>query len=121
MGSLKIPLNRAVKQMTAAEMKELVSNAVREALRDELTAVHVDSRGYLIFPTEAAYAAFLDTQPDKLPSEVKAYFLNPDGLRVHYSDYELIPKKARELDARKQEPTVSAETVWARLRELGVE
>ncbi len=121
MSSLKVPMNRSVKQMTAAEMKELVSSAVRETLRAELTAVHVDSRGYLIFPDEAAYATFLETQPDKLPSEVRASFLDPQGLRVHYSDYEPTPQKARALHAAQQEGTVAAETVWEQLRKLGVE
>lgn len=121
MSSVNLGMNRSVKQMTAAEIKELVANAVRETLREELTAVHVDSRGYLIFPNETSYVAFLKTQPDKLPSEIKAYFMDEQGLRVHYSDFELTPKKSRELRmARKQKATSDTE-LWKQLRELGVE
>ncbi|MEW5717813.1 MAG: hypothetical protein AB1817_04230 [Chloroflexota bacterium] len=84
-------------------------------------SVHLESRGYLIFPNEAEYAAYLKTQPDKLPSEVKALFIDPQGFRVRYSDYEPTPKKARELRERKKEPTVPASVVWEELRKLGVE
>jgi hypothetical protein len=93
---------------------------MREVLREEITSVRLDPRGYLIFPNEAEYAAYLETQTGKLPSEVKAYFIDPQGYRVHYSDYEPTPRKARELAERKKEPTVSHEVVRKRLRELGV-
>jgi hypothetical protein len=33
-----------------------------------------------------------------LPSEVKAIFIDPQGFRVRYSDFEPTPKKAREIE-----------------------
>ena len=93
---------------------------MRETLREEFAPVSVDPRGYLVFPNEEQYAAYLGAFPDKLPSEVKAYFIDPQGFRVHYSDYEPTPKKARELDAARNEPTVPHEVVREQLRKLGV-
>ena len=118
--SLNAKMQRTISAMTPHDLEQVIQRAVRQALRDEIKSVQVDPRGYLIFPNEEEYAAYLKMQPDKLPSEVKAYFIDPQGFRVHYSDYELTPKKARELANRKNEPTVSHKVVRERLRKLGV-
>ena len=118
---MSLKTKRTKNQLMPKDLKEIARTAVREALREEITSVRLDPRGYLIFPNEQEYAAYLKTQPDKLPSEVKAYFIDPRGFRVHYSDYELKPKKARELAKRKNELTVASEIVWEELRKLGVE
>lgn len=120
MGAMSLKTKRSVIQLTANDLKEVVQAAVHEALREEIASVHVDSRGYIIFPNEEEYAAYLKTQPDKLPSEIKALFIDSQGFRVHYSDYEPTPKKARELRRRKTEGTVPHEIVRERLRALGV-
>ena len=118
--SLNVKTKRTVSALTPRDLEQIVQRAVRQALHDEIKSVRVDPRGYLIFPNEQEYAAYLKTQPDKLPSEVKAYFIDPQGFRVHYSDYELTPKKARELANRKDEPAVPHDVVRERLRKLGV-
>ncbi len=120
MSALKVRPKRSVFQLNAEQLGRIVQTAVRQALREEMTSVRVDPRGYLVFPNEKEYAAYLETQLGKLPSEVKAYFIDPHGLRVHHSDYEPTPRKARELDAARKEPTVPAEVVWKELEKLGV-
>jgi len=120
MSAMSVKTKRPLNQLTTNDLKEVVQAAVHEALRAEIASVHVDSRGYIIFPNEEEYAAYLKTQPDKLPSEIKASFIDPQGLRVHYSDYEPTPKKARELDAARRGPTVPDAIVRAELRKLGV-
>lgn len=119
--SLNLKTKRTVSALTPRDLEQIVQRAVRQALHDEIKSVRVDPRGYLIFPNEKEYAAYLKTQTGKLPSEIKAYFIDPQGFRMHYSDYEPTPKKARELAKRKNEPTVPGEVVWEELRELGIE
>jgi hypothetical protein len=121
MGALSVKTKHSTSRFSWDEAEKRMRVIARKVLREEIQSVHVDSRGYLIFPNEAEYAAYLKTQPDKLPSEIKAYFINPEGFQICYSDYELTPKKARELRERKNEPTVPAEKVWEELRKLGVE
>src|SRR5574341_1664119 len=106
MSAMNLGDKQLAKELTAGDLKEIVRSAVREVLREEITSVRLDSRGYLIFPNEAEYAAYLETQKDKLPSEAKALFIDEQGFRVRYSDYEPTPKKARELDAARRERTV---------------
>lgn len=112
---------RLPSEWTRTEIESIVQNAMRQVLREEINSVRVDTRGYLIFPNETEYAAYLKTQPDKLPSEIKAVYIDPQGFRVRYSDYEPTPKKARELSKRKSERTMSGDLVWEELRKLGVE
>jgi hypothetical protein len=105
---------KRVADLTVAELRELIRQVVREEQRP---AVDVDDEGYLVFRDEAAYAAYLGAHPDKYPSELCAYYIDPHGLKVHYSDYELTPEKARELEEIRREPTIDGETVF---RELGL-
>ncbi len=121
MGAMSLKTKRSKVELSSEELMEMMRTTVRQVLREEITSVRVDPRGYLIFPNEEEYAAYLTTQPGKLPSEIKASFIDPQGLRVHYSDYELTPKKARELAKRRNERTVPGAQVWEELRKLGVE
>lgn len=121
MSAVSLKTKRPVNGYSPAELKRIMQDAMRQVLREEITSVRVDARGYLIFPNEAEYAAYLETQPDKLPSDVKASYIDPQGFRVHYSDYEPTLKKARELRKRKNERSVSGDIVWEELRKLGVE
>ena len=41
--------------------------------------------------------------------------MDPHGFKVHYSDYEPTPEKARELEEIRREPTVDGETVFEEL------
>lgn len=120
MGALTLKTKRPSVKDSREELKKMMRVIARQVLREELTSVQVDSRGYVVFPNEEEYVAYLKTQPDKLPSEIKAYFIDPQGFRVHFGDYEPTPKKARELRERKKTGTVSHEIVRERLRALGV-
>lgn len=120
MSAMNLRDKELAKELTADDLKEIVRSAVREVLREEITSVRLDSRGYLIFPNEAEYAAYLETQKDKLPSEVKALFIDEQGFRVRYSDYEPTPKKARELDAARREQTVPDTVVRDDLQKFGL-
>ncbi len=120
MGALSVKTRRSTPRFSWAEAEQRMRAIARKVLREEIQAVHLDSRGYLIFPNEAEYVVYLKTQPDKLPSQVKAIFIDPQGFRVRYSDYEPTPKKARELDAAQKEQRVSHEAVREVLRSRGV-
>ena len=121
MSAMNLKTKRSTPRLSWEQVEKRMRVVAREVLREEIHSVHIDSRGYLIFPNEEEYAAYLKIQPDKLPSEFKALFIDPQGFRVHYSDYEPTPKKARELRERKQGSTVPSEQVWAELRKLGVD
>lgn len=114
--SMNVKTKQTVIPLTPQDLERIVEKAVNKALH----SVRVDARGCLIFPNEEAYAAYLKTQPEKLPSEAKAYYIDPQGFHVHYSDYEPTPKKARELDAARKERTVSHEMVRETLKSRGV-
>ncbi len=107
---------RTVGQMSVSELKDLIRQVIREE-----QSFHLDDEGYLVFHNEAAYAAYLDTLPDKYPSEIRAYYIDEHGFKVRYSDYEPTPEKAKELEEARKEPTVPAEEVLQELRELGVD
>lgn len=83
---------RLVSSLTVGELLELV----RELLRKE-QEYYLDEEGYLVFNEEEAYAAYLEKQGGKFPSEVKAYFIDEQGYKCYYSDWELIPERAEEL------------------------
>jgi hypothetical protein len=112
MSAMDLKTKRSLGQLTAEDLKSIVRMAVHEALRDEMAAVQMDSRGYLLFANESEYVTYLKTQTDKLPSQVKACFVDPQGFRVRYSDFEPTSLKKRKLAKRKSEPTVSGEKVW---------
>jgi len=120
MSAMNLKIKRSTPQFSWKQVEKRMRVVAREVLREEIHSVHVDSRGYVVLPNEEEYAAYLKTQPDKLPSEIKALFIDPQGFRVHYSDYEPTPKKARELRERKRGRTVPHEIVRERLRALGV-
>ncbi|HID87626.1 MAG TPA: hypothetical protein EYP55_09670 [Anaerolineae bacterium] len=83
------------KPVASVTLRELIET-FREVIRQE-RQYHIDDEGYLVFSSERAYAEYLDKQKGKLPSEVQAYFIDEQGLKVVYSDYEPTPEKAREL------------------------
>ena len=109
--------NRSIRDMTAEQLKELVKEAIRE---EHQQAYFIDEEGYIVFRSEKAYTEYLDKQPDKLPSEVRAFFIDEQGYKASYSDFVPIAKKASELKKAKKEPTIEAEQVWQQLRKLGV-
>lgn len=114
----KLTLDQPINSLTVGDLKELVREVIREEQRKEY---YIDDEGYLVFASEEAYVAYLDKQEGKLPSEVKAYFIDKQGFKAFYSDWEPTPEKAKELEEIRQEPTVPAEQVWDELRNLGVD
>ncbi|MFA0742786.1 MAG: hypothetical protein DFNUSKGM_002915 [Candidatus Fervidibacter sacchari] len=104
-----------VADMTVDELAELV----RQILRDELKFLcSVDDEGNLVFWCEEAYAKYVELVGKK-PSEVKAYWVE-GGMKFRYSDDEVTPELAKELDEAKREPLVPEEKVLAELRRIGV-
>lgn len=89
---------QTVGQMNVADLRALIRQVIREE-----QPFHLDENGYLVFHTEAAYAAYLRTQPDKYPSEINAYYIDEHGFKVYYSDYEPTPEKARDLEEARRE------------------
>jgi len=85
-------LDRPIADVTLRELVE----TIREVIREE-REYYIDDEGYLVFSSERAYAEYLSKQKGKLPSEVRAYFINEHGLKVIYSDYEPTPEKANQL------------------------
>ncbi|MBC8450090.1 MAG: hypothetical protein H8D78_20350 [Chloroflexi bacterium] len=114
----ELTLDRPISSLTVGDLLELFRRVMREEQRQEC---YVDAEGYLVFASEEAYAAYLEQQGGKLPSEVKAYWVNEYGGKCCYSDWEPTPEKRRELDEIRKEPTVPADEVWQELRELGIE
>jgi len=90
-------LDRPVASVTLGELVE----TFREVIREEREH-YIDDEGYLVFSSERAYTEYLGKQKGKLPSEIQAYFIDEQGLKVVYSDYEPIPEKARELAETRQ-------------------
>jgi len=112
-------LDRPVGEITVRHLRELIREIVREEWGRPL---YVDPEGYLVFPDERAYAAYLNVHPDKYPSELHAYYLDEHGFKICYSDWEPTPEKAQELrEARRQ--IVHGETYRLEdvIKELGLE
>ena len=112
----QLELQHPISNLTVGDLKELM----REIIREE-REFYIDAEGYLVITSEKAYADYLDKQMGKLPGEVRAYFIDEQGFKCRYSDFELTPKKVEELSKNKTEPTVEGEQVWKELRNLGVD
>ena len=98
--TLSAEASQRIADLTVAELKDIIRQIVRDEVRPR---VDVDDEGYLVFRDEASYAAYLDAHSDKYPSELRAYFMDPHGFKVHYSDYVPTPEKARELEEIRRE------------------
>lgn len=110
------------KPVASVTLRELIET-FREVIREEQEH-YIDDEGYLVFFNERTYAKYLDKQKGKLPSEVRAYFIDEHGLKVVYSDYEPTPEKAKELaETRKRiaEGKAKLYNLEEVARELGLE
>lgn len=114
----QLDLQHPISNLTVGDLKELIREIIRE---ERENSFYIDTEGYLVFSSEKDYADYLDKQTEKLPGEVRAYFIDEQGFKYRYSDFELIPKKVEELSKIKTEPTVEGEQVWEGLRDLGVD
>jgi hypothetical protein len=109
---------RSVAEIAVDDLKEIIREVMREEQRREYV---LDDRGYLIFATEQAYADYLAKQEGRRPSEVRARFLDEQGFRCYYSDWEPTTRKVKELERSHREPTVLADIVFDEVRKLGVD
>jgi len=73
-----------------------------------------------VFLNEYAYSRFVESQSDKLPSELNASFIDAQGFRCHYSDYELKPSTTSRLRRASSAKTTSSDELKKRLRKMGV-
>jgi hypothetical protein len=96
-----LDLDRMIEELTRLRARVAAWTAERERKGESL--IHLDDEGCLVFSSEEAYAAYLDSQPDKYPSEIRAYFIDEHNFKVRYSDYEPTPEKIRELKEARQE------------------
>jgi len=93
-------LDRLVGEITVRQLRQIIREVIREEQR---VAVSLDAEGYLVFPNEASYAAYLDTQPGRDPSQIRAYFIDEHGLKARYSDWVPASEKVRDIEeARRQ-------------------
>ena len=107
-------LDKSVGQLTVSDFKEML----REVIQSTPPPYYLDKDGYMVFRGEYDYQAYLSQFPGRLPSEIRAYYINPQGLKVRYSDYEVTPEYEQELARIREEPTVSAKDVWGELDSL---
>lgn len=90
---------RRVSELTVEDLQALIESLMREVLRDyeiRRREYFIDEEGYLCFYDEQAYAEYLEKQGE-LPSEVRACFIE-DGVKIFYSDEELLPGTASKLE-----------------------
>lgn len=114
----ELALDQPLTTLTVGDLKTILKELIEEIRRQD---VYIDQEGYLVFANEEAYANYLDKQEGKLPSEVRAYFIDEQGYKAFYSDWVPTPEYEKELEEIRKEPTIEAEVVWRRLRKLGVD
>lgn len=110
---------RPLTSLTLGDLTALLKALIREAVRAELP-FYLDADGYLVFRNEQDYAAYLEKQSGRLPSQIKAYYIDDAGWKVYYSDEEFSPEYKKRVDTLCESPTVPADEVWAELHQLGV-
>jgi hypothetical protein len=121
-----LTLNRSVGQLDVKDLKGLIREIFEELIRDivrqeQRPSYYLDEAGHKIFFNEYAYSRFVESHPDKLPSELNASFIDAQGFRCHYSDYELKPSvKSRFKRSSRGKVTTSIE-LKKHLRKMGVE
>jgi hypothetical protein len=94
------PLSDSIGQMTFQELREVIRQVVRE---ENPGRWRTDKEGNLIFLFEEDYQAYLAKQKGKLPSEVKAFFIDEQGFIVRYADeVPTAPTRKRLEEARRE-------------------
>jgi len=112
----ELALDQPLATLTVGDLKAILKELIEELRQQE---AYIDQEGCLVFASEAAYANYLDKQEGKLPSEIRAYFIDEQGYKAFYSDWVPTPEYEKGLEKIRKEPTVEAEVVWRRLRKLG--
>jgi len=89
---------KTVAEMSVEELKELIRQVIAEQRE-----YFLDEDGWLVFTSEEAYARYLACHPDKMPSELKACFIDENGVKAYYSDYELTEEGLKRLEEGKRQ------------------
>jgi len=84
---------KTIAEMSVDELKELIRQVVAEQRE-----YFLDEDGWLVFTNEEAYARYLALHPDKMPSELRACFIDENGVKAYYSDYELTEEGLKRLE-----------------------
>jgi hypothetical protein len=108
---------RTVAEMSVEELKELIRQVIAEQRE-----YFLDEDGWLVFTSEEAYARYLACHPDKMPSELKACFIDENGVKAYYSDYELTEEGLKRLEEARKDLEAGRTYSWAEVkRALGME
>jgi len=119
------PLDRPVSRLNVKDLKNLIRETFEEILREivkqeQRPSYYLDESGHKVFFNEYAYSRFVESHPDKLPSELNASFIDAQGFRCHYSDYELKPSVASRLRRASPAKTTSSDELKKRLKKMRV-
>jgi len=68
---------KTVAEMSVEELKELIRQVIAEQRE-----YFLDEEGWLVFTSEEAYTRYLERHPDKMPSELKACFIDENGVKL---------------------------------------
>lgn len=118
-------LQKPISQLKVGDLKNLIRETfeelVREIVRQEQRpSFYLDESGHKVFFNEYAYSRFVESHPNKLPSELNASFIDAQGFRCHYSDYELKPSVASQLRRSPRGKAITSTDLKKRLRKMGV-
>jgi hypothetical protein len=96
----KTALDRSIGEFTLRELRDFIRQVVRE---ESPSRWRTDKDGNLLFLFEEDYAAYLAEQKGKLPSEVKAYFIDQQGFTARYADEVPTAATRRRIEKAKRE------------------
>lgn len=121
-----LTLNKPVGQLDVKDLKSLIRETFEELIREivrqeQRPSYYLDEAGHKIFFNEYAYSRFVESQPNKLPSELNASFIDAQGFRCHYSDYELKPSVISRLKRSSRSKVATSTELKKHLRKMGVE
>jgi hypothetical protein len=103
---------KTVAEMSVEELKELIRQVVAEQRE-----YFLDEEGWLVFTSEEAYARYLERHPDKMPSELKACFIDENGVKAYYSDYELTEEGLRRLEEARKDIEAGRIYTWGEIKQ----
>jgi len=102
---------KTVAEMSVEELKELIRQVIAEQRE-----YFLDEEGWLVFTSEEAYARYLERHPDKMPSELKACFIDENGVKAYYSDYELTEEGLRRLEEARKDIEAGRIYTWDEIK-----
>jgi hypothetical protein len=109
---------KTVAEMSVEELKELLRQSRRRAA-GVLFWTRTDG---WFSPARKPTLATLLAIPDKMPSELKACFIDENGVKAYYSDYELTEEGLKRLEEARKDLEAGRTYSWAEVkRALGME